>query len=166
VLLLKGFLLPTGSRWAPPGCISLREAVGTPNAALSAMAESVFNMDDGYFEGIIRGFRAGILKRSDYLNLCQCETLEGMYTCAHACVRSLCAATCMRAQDRVLCRCPWFAMPATSAGVPGIDWAEICWISFSPSSLAAQALERQGRGWGGGIAGTGDLILEENRRIV
>ena len=34
-------------------------------------------MDDGYFEGLIRGFRSGILKRSDYMNLCQCETLEG-----------------------------------------------------------------------------------------
>lgn len=39
---------------------------------------AVFNMDDGYFEGIIRGFRSGILKRSDYLNLCQCETLEDL----------------------------------------------------------------------------------------
>lgn len=48
------------------------------------MSEAVFNMDDGYFEGIIRGFRGGILKRGDYLNLCQCETLEGVCSCAMA----------------------------------------------------------------------------------
>ena len=37
----------------------------------------MFNMDDGYFEGLVRGFRAGILKQADYMNLCQCETLDG-----------------------------------------------------------------------------------------
>ncbi len=41
------------------------------------MAEFLFNMDSGYFEGLVRGFRAGLLKRADYMNLCQCETLEG-----------------------------------------------------------------------------------------
>jgi V-type H+-transporting ATPase subunit d len=39
--------------------------------------ELMFNMDDGYFEGLVRGFRAGILKQGDYMNLCQCETLDG-----------------------------------------------------------------------------------------
>ena len=41
------------------------------------MAEFYFNADDGYFEGLVRGFRSGILRRPDYLNLCQCETLDG-----------------------------------------------------------------------------------------
>ncbi|EDQ87293.1 uncharacterized protein MONBRDRAFT_38079 [Monosiga brevicollis MX1] len=42
------------------------------------MAEYYFNMDDGYFEGLVRGFRSGLLRRSDYMNLCQCETLEDL----------------------------------------------------------------------------------------
>ena len=42
-----------------------------------ALAELFFNMDSGYFEGIVRGLRAGILKQSDYVNLCQCDTLDG-----------------------------------------------------------------------------------------
>ena len=41
-----------------------------------------FNIDNGYLEGLVRGFKAGILKQSDYANLVQCETLEGKYCCA------------------------------------------------------------------------------------
>ena len=37
-----------------------------------------FNIDNGYFDGLVRGFRSGILKRNDYHNLVECETLEGM----------------------------------------------------------------------------------------
>ena len=39
--------------------------------------ELFFNVDSGYLEGLVRGFRSGILNQSDYLNLSQCETLEG-----------------------------------------------------------------------------------------
>lgn len=41
------------------------------------MSEISFNIDHGYLEGLVRGFKGGILKQSDYLNLVQCETLEG-----------------------------------------------------------------------------------------
>ena len=41
------------------------------------MSEYVFNVDHGYLEGLVRGFRSGILSRSDYVNLVQCETIEG-----------------------------------------------------------------------------------------
>ncbi|TPX31522.1 hypothetical protein SmJEL517_g05138 [Synchytrium microbalum] len=37
-----------------------------------------FNAEDGYLEGVIRGFRAGILSSSNYSNLIQCETLEDL----------------------------------------------------------------------------------------
>lgn len=37
----------------------------------------MFNIDGGYLEGLCRGFKCGILKQADYLNLVQCETLEG-----------------------------------------------------------------------------------------
>jgi len=36
------------------------------------------NIDDGYLEGMLRGYRAGILTSSDYANLCQCESIEDM----------------------------------------------------------------------------------------
>jgi len=36
-----------------------------------------FNIDNGYLEGLCRGFKNGILKQTDYLNLVQCETLDG-----------------------------------------------------------------------------------------
>ena len=41
------------------------------------MAEYLFNVDHGYLEGLVRGFRSGILSRVDYLNLVQCETVDG-----------------------------------------------------------------------------------------
>lgn len=37
-----------------------------------------FNIDNGYLEGLCRGFKNGVLKQTDYLNLVQCETLDGM----------------------------------------------------------------------------------------
>lgn len=41
------------------------------------MAEYAFNIDNGYLEGLVRGFKGGILRQADYLNLVQCDTLEG-----------------------------------------------------------------------------------------
>ena len=43
------------------------------------MSEMTFNLDNGYLEGLVRGFKGGILKQTDYLNLVQCETLEGEF---------------------------------------------------------------------------------------
>ncbi|KAA8494840.1 V-type proton ATPase subunit d 1 [Porphyridium purpureum] len=37
-----------------------------------------FNVDDGFLEAIVRGFRAGVLTSVDYVNLTQCETLEDL----------------------------------------------------------------------------------------
>ncbi|KAM3626074.1 uncharacterized protein V6R79_022124 [Siganus canaliculatus] len=41
-------------------------------------SELYFNADNGYLEGLVRGFKAGILSQADYLNLVQCETLEDL----------------------------------------------------------------------------------------
>ena len=41
------------------------------------MSELFFNINNGYLEGLVRGFKGGVLKQTDYLNLVQCETLEG-----------------------------------------------------------------------------------------
>jgi len=35
-----------------------------------------FNINDGYLEALLRGFRSGILSTPDYTNLTQCESLE------------------------------------------------------------------------------------------
>ena len=45
---------------------------------VSIYGDLVFNIDNGYLEGLVRGFRSGILTRGDYLNLIQCETLEDL----------------------------------------------------------------------------------------
>jgi V-type H+-transporting ATPase subunit d len=37
-----------------------------------------FNINDGYLEAIVRGFRSGLLNAQDYSNLVQCDTLEDM----------------------------------------------------------------------------------------
>ena len=44
----------------------------------STMAEYTFNINCGYLEGLVRGFKGGILRQADYLNLVQCDTLEGL----------------------------------------------------------------------------------------
>ncbi|KAG9333740.1 hypothetical protein JZ751_010291, partial [Albula glossodonta] len=45
---------------------------------MSGFTELSFNVDSGYLEGLVRGFKAGILKQADYQNLAQCETLEDL----------------------------------------------------------------------------------------
>lgn len=40
-------------------------------------AELYFNVDHGYLEGLVRGCKASLLTQQDYVNLVQCETLEG-----------------------------------------------------------------------------------------
>ncbi|KAJ8011259.1 hypothetical protein DPEC_G00056290 [Dallia pectoralis] len=45
---------------------------------MSLCPELNFNVDHGYLEGLVRGLKAGILTRSDYHNLAQCDTLEDM----------------------------------------------------------------------------------------
>ncbi|KAG2178589.1 hypothetical protein INT44_001742 [Umbelopsis vinacea] len=39
---------------------------------------AVWNADNGFVDGILRGYKSGILNSSHYLNLTQCETVEGM----------------------------------------------------------------------------------------
>lgn len=36
-----------------------------------------FNADFGYLEGIVRGYKNSVITQSQYLNLTQCETMEG-----------------------------------------------------------------------------------------
>ncbi|CAG8570610.1 4311_t:CDS:2 [Funneliformis caledonium] len=37
-----------------------------------------FNINDGYLEGIVRGYKSGILTSNHYINLTQCETLDDL----------------------------------------------------------------------------------------
>jgi V-type H+-transporting ATPase subunit d len=36
-----------------------------------------FNVNSGYIEGLVRGYRNSLLTSANYSNLTQCETLEG-----------------------------------------------------------------------------------------
>ena len=42
------------------------------------MSILTYNMDDGYAEGICRGYRGSMLNSTQYLNLAQCENLEDL----------------------------------------------------------------------------------------
>lgn len=39
--------------------------------------QAFIQVDNGYLEAIVRGYKAGILSQNQYANLAQCETLEG-----------------------------------------------------------------------------------------
>lgn len=45
---------------------------------LSPGSALTFNVNDGYLEALVRGFRSRILSQGDYSNLIQCDTLEDM----------------------------------------------------------------------------------------
>lgn len=48
------------------------------NRGTKRMSFTLFNVDNGFLEAIVRGYRSGLLNTSQYANLAQCETLEGM----------------------------------------------------------------------------------------
>lgn len=39
---------------------------------------SLFNVENGFLDGILRGFKSGLLTSTQYINLSQCETLDDM----------------------------------------------------------------------------------------
>lgn len=38
-----------------------------------------FNVNNGYAEGLVRGYRNSLLTTANYHNLTQCETLDGTF---------------------------------------------------------------------------------------
>ena len=72
----------------PPGGLRGVDLAGSSGTALRPNADTArsrayahrmlfSNIDDGYLEGLLRGYRGGILTSGDYANLCQCETIDG-----------------------------------------------------------------------------------------
>lgn len=49
-------------------------SIAMPNVSLGGLA--TFNMQHGFVESIVRGFRSGFLQDETYHHLTQCETLE------------------------------------------------------------------------------------------
>jgi len=45
---------------------------------MSVGSALTFNIDDGYLDGILRGYRSGVLTQGDYSNLIQCDLLDDM----------------------------------------------------------------------------------------
>jgi hypothetical protein len=50
---------------------------GTRTSSVT-MSALTFNLDDGFTEAVVRGYRSGILTSADYSNLGQCDGLEDM----------------------------------------------------------------------------------------
>jgi V-type H+-transporting ATPase subunit d len=46
------------------------------NMSMYGFEALYFNVEGGYLEAIVRGYRAGLLTAADYNNLCQCESLD------------------------------------------------------------------------------------------
>ena len=42
---------------------------------------NTFNMQHGYMEALVRGYRSGFLSESEYRHLAQCETIDGIQMC-------------------------------------------------------------------------------------
>lgn len=40
-----------------------------------------FNIDNGYLEAIVRGYKSGLLNSGQYTNLSQCESIDGEFIC-------------------------------------------------------------------------------------
>jgi hypothetical protein len=56
------------------------------------------NVKDGYVEGLLRGYRGGLLTAADYNNLCQCENLDDIKL--HLVRARRCGPCALRARGR------------------------------------------------------------------
>ena len=99
------------------------------------MGEYVFNVDNGYLEGLVRGFRSGILNRSDYLNLVQCETVEGKNR------RSLCRHAV--AAPFITCRLYFFS-PDLKVQLQATDYGNF--LQNEPSPVPVAIIDEKLRG--------------------
>ena len=45
----------------------------------------IIQVDNGFLEAIVRGYKAGILSQNQYANLAQCESLEGIHSLVLPC---------------------------------------------------------------------------------
>ena len=43
------------------------------------MEALLFNSHSGYLEGVVRGYKAGLISQNQYSNLTQCENLDGQF---------------------------------------------------------------------------------------
>lgn len=69
---------------------------------LQAGGIASFNIQHGYVEALVRGFRSGFLDDVDYHHLTQCESLEGAFACKErAATRLLMAAGSLPSLDRL-----------------------------------------------------------------
>ena len=92
--------------------------------------ELSFNIDHGYLEGLVRGFKSGILRQADYLNLVQCETLEGKrYFRANQTVVFINFYT-----DGILCHCQELLLCIHWQWMNDIKWSR-CLLTISSGIL-------------------------------
>lgn len=67
------------------------------------------NVDGGYLEALLRGYRAGILTSTDYANLTQCESIDGTL-CPRVSSALRCVSVCIARKW-----CPMDAWPCPAS---------------------------------------------------
>lgn len=53
------------------------QCASKPDLELLARYKSLIQVNNGFLEGVVRGYKAGILSQGHYASLTQCESLEG-----------------------------------------------------------------------------------------
>lgn len=52
--------------------------MATPKQSVGSLL--TFGVNNGYLEGILKGFKLGLITQHEYANICQCENTKGGYT--------------------------------------------------------------------------------------
>lgn len=63
------------SKIAPVPSAQMNYRGPSPGSLLS------FNINDGYADGILRGYKLGLLGQTDFANLSQCDVIDGTDLC-------------------------------------------------------------------------------------
>ena len=71
---------------------------------LYEMESLLYNSHSGYLEGVLRGFKAGLLTQNQYSNLTQCETIDGQSPSSHRPRAPPPSSGLVRSRDSVLNR--------------------------------------------------------------
>lgn len=64
------------------------------------MELALFNVHDGYLEGVVRGLRGAFLTREDYKRLAAADSLEGLVLLCTVCTPCVLGVKCERADLR------------------------------------------------------------------
>jgi hypothetical protein len=124
-------------------CCCTRHSPSSLATIMSVGSMLSFNIADGYVEGLVRGYRSGILTSTDYSNLTQCDTLEGASpSLSLSSLRYLACSMSITRMHHLLASCATLLMPNPTTCPPQQCSDDVAVAAMLPSRLSARVFRQ------------------------